>query len=131
MEKVRHKVFYLQMSKLDTKIFSEKLEEVFKKLDSADKINIARGFVLQNIENENYRYFYAYENNNLCEISYLLCTKADLITIRGKVEKFDIVEQGTQERRNTKRKFKLITNVIIFCCFAEEHSNGMFGLCHT
>ena len=43
-----------------------------------------------------------------------LCTKAYLISIQGKVEKFDIVEQSTQERQNTKWRFKLITNVTIF-----------------
>ena len=43
----RRKVdFNFQMSKIDTKIINEKLEEVFKKLDSAAKINIAIGFVL-------------------------------------------------------------------------------------
>ena len=46
MENGSHKVFNLQMSKLDTKIFNEKLEEVFNKLDSAAKINIALAFVL-------------------------------------------------------------------------------------
>ena len=42
-----HKVFNFQLAKLDTKLIKEKLEEVFKKLDSAAKINIALGFVLQ------------------------------------------------------------------------------------
>ena len=39
------------MSKLDTKIINEKLEEVFNKLDSAAKINIALGF-----ENSKWRF---------------------------------------------------------------------------
>ena len=47
IENGRHKVFNFQMSKLDTKIINEKLEEVFKKLDSAAKINIALGSVLR------------------------------------------------------------------------------------
>ena len=103
MEKGRHKIFNFQMSKLDTKIINEKLEEVFNKLDSAAKINIALGFVLRNFETAEYRYFYAHENKTLFEKFHLLCTKADLITIQGKLEKFDIVEQCTQERQNTKR----------------------------
>ena len=53
MESGRHKVFDFQMSKLDTKIINEKLEEVFNKLDSAAKLNIALGFVLRNVETEN------------------------------------------------------------------------------
>ena len=63
IEKGRHKVFNFQISKLDTKIINEKLEELFNKLDSAAKINIALGFVLRNIETGEYRYFYAHENN--------------------------------------------------------------------
>ena len=120
MENGRHKVFNFQMSKLDTKIINEKLEEVFNKLDSAAKINIAPGFVLRNIETGEYRYFYARENNTLFEKSHLHCTKADLITIQGKVEKFDIVEQCTQERQNTKWRFKLITNVTIFAALLKN-----------
>ena len=102
IENERHKVFNFQMCKLDTKIINEKLEKVFNKLDSAAKINIALGFVLRNIETGEYRYFYAHANNTFFEKSNLLCTKADLITIQGKVDKFDIVEQCTQERQNTK-----------------------------
>ena len=124
MENGRHKVFNFQMSKLDTKIINEKLEEVFNKLDSAAKINIALGFVLRNIETGEYRYFYAHENNTLFEKTHLLCTKADLKTIQGKVEKFDIVEQCTQERQNTKWRFKLITNVTIFAALLKNIPMG-------
>ena len=124
MENGRHKVFNFQMSKLDTKIINEKLEEVFNKLDSAAKINFALGFVLRNVETGDYWYYYAHENNTLFEKSQLLCTKADLITIQGKVEKFDIVEQCTQERQNTKWRFKLITNVTIFAALLKNIPMG-------
>ena len=55
MENGRHKVFNFQMSKLDTKIINEKLEEVFIKLDSAAKINVAPGFVVLNVKKGEYR----------------------------------------------------------------------------
>ena len=45
-----HKAFNFQVSKLDTKIFNEKLEEVLNKLNSAAKINIDLVFVLRNID---------------------------------------------------------------------------------
>ena len=93
-------------------IFIEKLEEVFNKLDSSAKIN-GLCFILRDIETGEYRYFHAHKNNTLFEKSHILCNKADLITIQGKVEKIDIVEQGTQELRNTKWRFKLIFNVTI------------------
>ena len=63
MENGTHKVVNFQLCKLGTKIINEKLEDVFNKLDSAAKINIALGFVLRNIETGEYRYFYAHENN--------------------------------------------------------------------
>ena len=50
MENGRPKTFNFQMSKLDTKIINEKLDEVFNTLDSAAKINIALDFVLQNLK---------------------------------------------------------------------------------
>ena len=124
MENGRHKVFNFQMSTIDTKIINEKFEEVFNKLNSAAKINIVLEFVLRNVKTEEYWYHYAHENNTLFEKSHLLCTKADLISIQGKVEKFDIVEQCTQERQNTKWKFKLITNVTIFAAVLKNITMG-------
>ena len=120
----RHKVFNFQMPKLDTKIINEKLKELFNKLDSAAKINISLGFVLRNIETGEYRYFYAHENNVSIEKNHLLCTKADLITIRAKLETFDFVEQCTQEREITKWRFKLITNVTIFAVLLKNNPMG-------
>ena len=54
----------------------------------------------------------------------MLCFKADLTTIQGKEEKFDIVEQCTQERQNTKRRFNLITNVTIFAALLKSIPMG-------
>ena len=124
MENGRHKVFNVQMSKLDTKIINEKLEEVFNKLDSAAKINVALEFVLRNVETGEYRYYYAHENNTLFEKPHLLCTKADLITIQEKVEKFDIVEQCTQERQNTKWGSQVDDKSHYFCCVTKKYPMG-------
>ena len=112
------------MSKLDTKIINEKLEEIFNKLDSITKIKITLGFVLRNVTTGKYRFYYAHENNTMFEKSHLLSTKADLIEILGKVEKFDIVEQCIQERLNTKWRFKLITKVTIFAALLKNIPMG-------
>ena len=50
MENGRHKVFNFQLSKLDSNLVNEKLDQVFEKLDCAAKINIALGYVLCNVE---------------------------------------------------------------------------------
>ena len=67
MENGRHKVFNFQMSKLDTKIIDQKLEEIFNKLNSAAKINFSLEFVLRNVKPVEYRYYYAHENDALFE----------------------------------------------------------------
>ena len=56
------------------------------------------------------------------EKSQLLCFKAELNTVQGKVEKFDIVEQCNQERQNRKWRSKLITNVTIFAALLKNIS---------
>ena len=61
----RHEVFNFSLTNLDTKKINQKLNEVFANLSCAAKINIALGFLLQNIETNGYRYFYPHENN-LC-----------------------------------------------------------------
>ena len=74
MENRRHKVFNFQMSKLDTKIINEKLEEVFNKQDSAAKINIALGFVFRNVETGEYRY-YLHTKTILCSKNRIYCVR--------------------------------------------------------
>ena len=98
MENGRYKVFTFQMPKSDTRSINEKLKEVFNKIDLAAKIDIALRFVLRKVQTGEYWYYYAHENNTLVEKLPLLRTKADLITIQGKYENFDIVQQCTQER---------------------------------
>ena len=125
MENGQHKVSNFQIFKLNTKFINEKLEDGFNQLDSAAKINITLGFVLRNFVTGEYHYFYAHEKQYFFfEKFLLLCTKANLITIQGKVEKFDIVEQCIQERQNTKWRFKLITNVTIFAALLKKVPMG-------
>ena len=92
MENGRHKVLNFQLAKLHPNLVNEILDQVFEKIDCAAKITIALGFVLQNIETREYRYFYAHENNTLFDKSILLCTEADLTTIQNKVNKQHIIE---------------------------------------
>ena len=75
IKKGRLKVFNFQMSKLDTKIIDEKVEEVFNRLDSAAKVNIALGFVLLNVKTGEDWYYYAHENNTLFEKSHICVRK--------------------------------------------------------
>ena len=81
--------------------------------------------MLRNIETDEYRYFYAHENNTLLDKSITLCTKAGLTTIQNKVNEQDSIEVCTQERQITKWRFKLINNVAFFCSLTEKRTQGM------
>ena len=52
MKNGRHRVFNLAMSSFDVSLLNDKLDYVFKKQKSADKVNFAFGFVLKNFEVE-------------------------------------------------------------------------------
>ena len=71
-----------------------------------------------------YRNFTALETSTMFEKSHVLCKKATLITIQRKIEKFDTVEQYTQEGQNTKRRLKLISNSAFFDTLLTKISMG-------
>ena len=110
----RQEVFNFNLSNLDTKEINEKLNEVFAKLNCAAKINIAFGFLLQNIETNDYRYFYPHENNLLLDRTFLLCNRNDLLNIQNEIEKLDLFETCTQDCQNSKWRFTVFTIVTIF-----------------
>ena len=75
-------------------------------------------------KNRQNHYFYAHENNKVFDKSMLLCTKDCLTTIQNKVNKQNVLEVSTQVSQNTKRRFKLITNVTIFARFLKKVPMG-------
>ena len=112
------------MSKLDPSKINEKLKEVFEKLNCAAKINLSLGFILRNVDTDEYRYFYAHENKTFFEKSHLLCSKAYLVSLQDRVEKMDFVESCAQERANTKWRYALTANVTIFCALLNNIPMG-------
>ena len=114
MENGRHRVFNLAMSSFDIRLLNDKLDYVFKELKCAAKVNIAFGFVLKNIEEGMCRYFYAHENNTIMEKSKRVCTPVDIVNLKEKLQKMDIIDLCTRERANTKWKFYKLTNMTVF-----------------
>ena len=74
LERARHKVFNYAVETLSETIVNEKLDHFFNNLICAAKVNLAFGFILKNIEDGGFTYFYAHENNTLLDRSKLLCT---------------------------------------------------------
>ena len=85
MENGRHRVFNFAISSFDISLLKDKLDNVFKELKCAAKINIEFGFVLKNIEDGICRYFYAHENNTIMEKSKLVCTPDDIVNLKEKI----------------------------------------------
>ena len=62
LEKAREKVFNYAVETLNKTIVTEKLDHFVKNLKCAAKVNMAFLFILKNIENGIFKYFYAHEN---------------------------------------------------------------------
>ena len=107
----RQEVFNFSLLNLDTKKINEKLDQVFANLKCAAKVNLALGFILQNVETNEYRYYYPHENNLLLDRAFLLSNKNDLLNLQNEIEKLDLIETCTKERQNSKWRFAVITNV--------------------
>ena len=73
----RQEVSNFILSALDNKKINEKLDEVFTNLKCAAKVNLALGFILQNVETNDYRYYYPHENNLLLDQASLLSNRSD------------------------------------------------------
>ena len=97
LEKRRHRVFNFAMSTVDNSLINKKLDLVFNGLKCAAKVNLAFGFLLNNVEDGSCRYFYAHENNTLMERSKLVRTPDDIINLKEKLQKMDMVDLCTQE----------------------------------
>ena len=120
LEKGRHPVFNIAMSAFDSSLINRILDLVFNGLKCAAKVNLAFGFVLKNVEDGSRRYYYAHENNTFMERSKLVCTPDDIINLKEKLQKMDVVDLCTRERANTKWKFHKLTNLTVFVAVLED-----------
>ena len=102
--------FNFAMEILDADTLCKKLDTVFVKLKCAGKLNVAFGFLLKNVEDGTYRYYYTDENNTLMEWSKFVQTNEDLVRIKNVLSNTDVIEACTK-RANTKWKLYKIKNV--------------------
>ena len=91
MENGRHNVFIFQLSKLDIKLINQKLDQQFENLMVQQKSTLP------------------------WDLCYLILKSTNIVisTLMNKVDNQDIFEPCTKQRRNTKWRFKVITNVTI------------------
>ena len=124
MENGRHRVFNFAMSSFEISLLNDKLDYVSKEMKCAAKVNLALGFVLKNNEDGMCKYFYAHAKNTIMQRAKLVCTQADIINLKDRMQKVDIVDVCTREKANTKWKFQKLTNLTFFACLHEEVPMG-------
>ena len=124
LERARHKLFNYAVETLNETIVNEKLNHFFNNLKSAAKVNLAIGFILENIENGGFRNFYAEENNTLLDRSELVCTHDDMAKLKDFLNKTDIIESCSRERMNTKWRFYKLTNLFVFAALLKDVPMG-------
>ena len=108
------RVFKYAMETLHARTVSQKLDTVFMKLNFAAKLNAASGFVLKNVENRTFRYYFAHKKNTLKEQSNFLATNEVLVKFKFISNNTTVVEAYTKVGENTKSKFYKLTIVIGF-----------------
>ena len=124
LENARHKVFNYAVETLNETVVNEKLDHFFNKLKCAAKANLAFGFILKNIEDAGFRYFYAQENNTLLDRSKLVCTHDNLAKLKNFLNKTDVIEFCSRERMHTKWRFYKVTNLTVFAALLKDVPMG-------
>ena len=124
IQKGRHSVFNFAVNNLTAQVIEEKLDRVLDKLKCVEKLNLALGFLLKNIEDGKFRYFYAHQNNTLLEQSKLESNKDDMAKLKEILKKTDVIEPCTKERSNTKRRFFKLANLTMFAALLRDIPMG-------
>ena len=120
LERARHKVFNYAVETLNEKIVNEKLDHFVNNVNCAAKVSLDSGFILKNIEDGLFRYFYAHENNTLLDRSKLVCTRDDLAKLKNFLNKTDVIESCSQERMNIMWRFYKLTNLTVFAALLKD-----------
>ena len=124
-ERGRHKVVLTYaVETLNTEIGNDKFDNFFINLKCAAKVNFAFGFILNNLEDGRYRYFFVHKNNALLDRSQLVCTKDDSTRLENIVNQTDVIESCTREKMNTKWKFYKLTNLTVFAALLKNFPMG-------
>ena len=124
LESARHKVFNYEVDTLNETILNKKLDHFFNNVKCAAKMKLAFGFILENIEDGGFRYFYAQENNTLLDRSKFVCTHDDLTKLKEFFNKTVVIESCSQERMNTKWRFYKLTNLTVFAALLKDVPMG-------
>ncbi len=89
------------------------LDCVFDNLPCAAKINISFGYLLRNVETEEFTYYYAQSNTSVFTLPIMVANSMDLDFLRDRVDNENFFRHMMRERPDTKSRFYKMTNVVI------------------
>ena len=124
LETARHKVFNDAVENLIETIVNEKRDHFLNNLKCAAKVSLAFAFILKNIDDIGFRFFYAHENNTLLDRSSFVCTHDDLAKLEDFFNKIDVIESCSREKMNTNRRFDKLTNLTVFAALLKDVPMG-------
>ena len=124
LERARHRIINYIVETLNETIVNEKLHPFFNNLKYAAKVNTAFDFILKNIEDGEFRYFYAHENITLLDRSKLVCTHDDLAKLKDFFKKSDVIESCSREKMNTKWRLYKLTNLTVSAVLLKDVAMG-------
>ena len=101
--------------------------QLFEMCRRSESVNLAFVFILENIEDGGFRYFYAHEDNTLLDRSGLVSTHEDLAKLKYNLNETDVIEWCSRWRMNTKWRFYKLTNLTVVRVWAEVVGGGGWG----
>ena len=102
LERANNKGFNYATENLKATIVDGKFDRFCNNLKCAAEVNLAFGFILENIEEGGFRVFSAHENNTLLGRSNSMCTKNDSAKPKNNRYTTDVIELHSKERNENK-----------------------------
>ena len=117
---VETRVFNYAMDNLNAAILDQKLDQFIIRLECAAKRNLAFEYILKNMEDGWFRYFYAHENTTLLDRCEHVCTMDDLAKLKDIPNKTDVIESMSCEDAFLPKD--LVENHTIKCLTFNENT---------
>ena len=96
LQEGRHGHFNFVVNILTAQVIEEKFDRVLDKMKCAAKRSLAFRFILKNIEDRKFRYFYAHENNTLLEQQKIVSKRDDMAKLKELLRNTDVIKSCTK-----------------------------------
>lgn len=100
------------------------VKKIFREQETAFKLNVSFGFVLQDVLTSQFVYYYASRNNRLFDKPILMRDLSDIERFKKAFDKEDLLEYCRQQRPNTKFIVRCITNAYFYVDKLKLHPIG-------